>query len=102
MARRIQRKSKTQMRKKARTYKKNNRKPTRKYARKSKRRSNKVKRKYTRRIKKIKMKGGNSVLGRASYTTLTKLSPNESMMANPVPFSKVNTCVDNYNHYAKA
>ena len=57
------------------------------------------KRKYTRRVKKIKMKGGKYSLGNASYTTLTKLSPSESMLATPIPFSKVNSCVDNYNHY---
>lgn len=57
------------------------------------------KKRCTRRhIKKVRMNGG-SALSNASYTTLTKLSPTESMLANPVPFGKVNGCVDNYNHY---
>ena len=57
------------------------------------------KKRCTRRhVKKVRMNGGSS-LSNASYTTLTKLSPTESMLANPVPFGKVNGCVDNYNHY---
>lgn len=57
------------------------------------------KRKYSRRVKKIRMKGGTNEFGSASYTTLAKLSPSQSMMANPIPFSKTNNCVDNYNHF---
>mgnify|MGYP007058483418 CR=1 FL=1 len=97
MARRTQRKSKTQMRRKTRRCKMC---PCCKC--KCKKCCGKATRKYTRRVKKVRMKGGNSVLGRASYTTLTKLSPNESMLASPIPFAKVNNCLDNYNHYAKA
>ena len=62
------------------------------------RKSAKRKRCTRRHIKKISM-GGGSALSNASYTTLHKLSPTESMMANPIPFGKVNGCVDNYNHY---
>lgn len=54
--------------------------------------------KRTRRVKRVRMNGGSS-LSNASYTTLTKLSPTESMLANPVPFGTVKGCVDNYNHY---
>ena len=63
-------------------------------------RSNKSKKTRRRRrtVKRIKMKGG-SALSNASYTTLTKLSPTESMMASPIPFAKTETCVDNYNHF---
>ena len=70
-------------------------KPKRKITRRVK------KRKYTRRVKKIRMKGGKYSVGNASYTTLTKLSPKESMLASPIPFSKVNNCMDNYNHYTR-
>jgi hypothetical protein len=90
------------------------RKKTKKYSKTKHQKGGKKHMKNSRRIRKSRkhkqnkqrkhQKGGyhqymSNIPHSAQYGASFDVTPSTSMLANPGPIQKLNTCVDNYNHY---
>jgi hypothetical protein len=99
---------KTKTNKRGKRQNKNIRKTKKKYITGGKKQKHNAHVKSKRKIKKSRkhrrQKGGyhqymSNIPHSAQYGLSDDVTPNTSMLANPIPIQKLDTCVDNYNHF---